>query len=125
MTPVINPWVFYLMPICEKFVIAAWLFFVFTLICALAFGIGWIAENDSYNPDEDKIKLYAQRMKKAVAIAIIIAMLACLIPSEATVTKMIVAQNVTVERVDMVSDTVVTVYNDIMNLFRDSGAANG
>ena len=53
------------------------------------------------------------------------AILASLIPSEETLTKMIVAQNVTVERVDMVSDTVVTVYNDIMNLFRDSGAANG
>ena len=37
MTPVISPWVFYLMPVCEKFAIATWMFFCFTLLCAVIF----------------------------------------------------------------------------------------
>ena len=38
------------------------------------------------------------------------------IPTESTLTKMIVAQNVTYERVEMVGETVKDVYEDIISL---------
>lgn len=47
--------------------------------------------------------------------------LAASIPTTDTLTKMIIAQNVTYERVEAVGDTVETVYNDIMALFEDKG----
>lgn len=42
------------------------------------------------------------------------------IPSQTTIEKMIIAQNVTYERVEQAADTVTDVYNDIMDLFRES-----
>lgn len=123
MTPVISPWVFYLMPVCENLSTVAWILFIGGLIATASTGILWFI---SYSGCDDEVSDGAMRvLKKFIPIVLVVCMIACLIPSEETITKMIVAQNVTVERVDMVSDTVVTVYNDIMALFQDSGAANG
>jgi hypothetical protein len=44
---------------------------------------------------------------------------ASLLPDKATLTKMIVAQNVTYERVEDAANVVQTVYEDIMNLFEE------
>lgn len=123
MTPVISPWVFYLMPVCERVSV---LVFVASLLClclTIGFAIQLGCELDYRNPDEDKVKILKDNLKKMIIATTLTAIMFCLMPSEETLTKMVVAQNVTVDRVEMVSDTVVTVYNDIMNLF--SGAANG
>ena len=123
MTPVISPWVFYLMPVCENVSFVAWFVSIGSVITLGIVGLGcipvWV------DGDEELFPVLCKFMKKLVLLIVIGALVACLIPNEETITKMIVAQNVTVERVEIVSDTVVTVYNDIMNLFRDSGAANG
>lgn len=121
MTPVISPWVFYLMPVCEKFSVLSWIIFGLITFSWLTIGFIYLSECEY----ADEISRFKRVLKTLLVLMIITALLACLIPTERTITKMIVAQNVTVERVATVSDTVVTVYNDIMNLFRDSGAANG
>lgn len=123
MTPVINPWVFYLMSVCEKFSILAWV--IFSLFAFASGVVGFIFMCEFSCSDEEEIRNFKRILKMLLVVTIIAALIACLIPSENTIIKMIVAQNVTVERVEIVSDTVVTVYNDIMNLFQDSGAANG
>lgn len=123
MTPVISPWVFYLMPVCENIATVS---AIATGISGLALAVvaGCLVSYYNYF-DEDEIGRFKHWIKLLSVITIIALLLACLIPSEETITKMIVAQNVTYERVDVVTDTVANVYNDIMNLFRDSGAANG
>lgn len=123
MTPVISPWVFYLMPVCENFAFLAFMLTVAGVgtlfILAMWFGI------DAQFAKEETVKCMRKVGKTVIILTVIFAVVSCLIPTEETLTKMIVAQNVTVERVDMVSDTVVTVYNDIMALFQESGATSG
>lgn len=121
MTPVISPWVFYLMPVCENLMDLAWVACFITGVTLVILFIGYII--NTMEEDDDVIRIIRKLCKTVLPIFVITALLATLIPTEETMIKMIVAQNVTVERIDVVSDTVVTVYNDIMNLF--SGAANG
>lgn len=123
MTPVISPWVFYWMPICDKVSFVSTLFFFILCLSLVITCCYYFTDYECY--DADELRRFKLIIKTLIILTIITGLLACFLPNEETIIKMIVAQNVTVERVDMVSDTVVTVYNDIMNLFRDSGAANG
>lgn len=121
MTPVISPWVFYVMYIADNVILVSTIIFFFALIVC-AFGI-ITAAVDSYDLDEFKRKI--KLFKVMLPVLLVSAIVASFVPSENTITKMLVAQNVTYERVETVTDTVETVYNDIMNLFDDSGDSNG
>lgn len=123
MTPVISPWIFYIMPVCEKFSILAWVIFGVSLFALAVVACFYFSEGRYM--DDDEIRKFKRILKRLIVAIVITAILGCFIPTEETIVKMIVSQNVTYERVDVVTDTVANVYNDIMNLFRDSGAANG
>ena len=103
MTPIVSPWVFYLMSLVEPVSTAAW-FFAITIV-AVWFCRHLLSDGD-YKP--------SAASKILVTVLVLIGIF---IPSEATITKMLVAQNVTYERIEEVGDTVETVYNDIMGLF--------
>ena len=122
MTPVINPWIFYIMPVCEN---VSRIFWTLTAIGVVALGVSGLTWLMCTDYDKELREKTIRAFKIIIPIVLVVSLIACFIPSEETITKMIIAQNVTVERVDVVSDTVANVYNDIMNLFRDSGAANG
>lgn len=124
MTPVISPWVFYFMSIVDKFGIATMVIATSALIAVVILLVMMACEIDSYRPDESKIKQYKLMVQKAIIVGVIASTMMMFIPSSKTLTKMLVAQNVTHERVDTVTNTVETVYNDIMGLFED-GAKNG
>lgn len=124
MTPVISPWVFYFMSIVDKFGIATMVIATSALIAVVILLVMMACEIDSYRPDESKIKQYKLMVQKAIIVGVIASTMMMFIPSSKTITKMLVAQNVTHERVDTVTNTVETVYNDIMGLFED-GAKNG
>ena len=55
-----------------------------------------------------------------MTLSIVCAALAVFCPTQKTLEKMLIAQNVTYERVEQATDTVTDVYNDIMDLFRES-----
>ena len=114
MTPVISPWVFYLMSVVDglkDFLIAA-------LVGGFIYGI-WSLVNlgDSYDDDERTKCL--KGVKKALCAGVTIGILLVFTPSSNTITKMLIAQNVTYERVEMATDTVQSVYEDIMGLFEE------
>ena len=118
MTPVISPWVFYAISVADGLRIAGWV--MVTLIAIGLFCIGiYFAVESEWMKDDAKQKI-AALVKKSITSTLVILMSLALIPSSKTITKMIVAQNVTYERVEVVTDTVETVYNDIMGLFEDS-----
>lgn len=125
MTPVINPWVFYLISTSESLkivmiILAVVSAFITFLICFQA------AYNlIEYGNDDEDYQKYKPFVKPSLIIFCICVLLSVGLPTERTITKMIVAQNVTHERVEVVSDTVETVYNDIMNLFDKSSDSNG
>lgn len=112
MTPIISPWIFYLMPIAEKINAIAKASLVIGGITALIFVIESSLEDDPF-----------PKWLKGIFIGLIFALVVFIFtPSEKTITKMLLAQNVTYERVEVVGDTVETVYNDIMELL-DKGDA--
>lgn len=123
MTPVVNPWIFYIMPLCENVSLAFEILSAASGIAMFILLIYYFVE--SWNLDEDEIVKLKRLGKMLVVVFIITLFISCLIPSEETLTKMIIANNITVDRVNAVSDTVVTVYNDIMELFKNAGDVNG
>lgn len=110
MTPVISPWVFYAIGVSEKI---SGVFEVATFVFGLAlFGhLLWHA-----------LELEAPKMAlvKKLTIGFVGSfLLMSFIPKPDTITKMIVAQNVTYECVEVATDTVKSVYEDIMSLFEE------
>lgn len=121
MTPVINPWIFYLMPLCDNLAFFSALVGIVALIGYTGVVIGHIvAANDGYS-DEDSMKQFVAIEKLLKPVVIVSLLLAFLVPSEKTITKMLIAQNVTYERVEVATNTVQSVYEDIMDLFEEEG----
>lgn len=122
MTPVISPWVFYLMPLCDRLGFVTSLFGSIAIIGSIILVVCIVVECTSYRPDESFIKAAKPIQKKLAVFGVVLILISMLTPTEKTLTKMIVAQNVTYERVETVTDAVETVYNDIMGLFDDGEA---
>lgn len=118
MTPVINPWIFYLMSVVDGIGCSLTILFVAVAVVLLFFVVkGWVEQTDYHNAEESR-NCYKAAKKSGVILAIIMA-LDVFIPTTDTITKMIVAQNVTYERVEAATDVVQTVYEDIMSMFEE------
>ena len=118
MTPVISPWVFYAISMADR-LNSFFLILTFVLVCIVVGFFIWKVSDLDWRPNEDIQALCDKVLKKTIVPAIISIILALVIPSSNTVTKMVIAQNVTYDRVEQVTDTVETVYNDIMELFEE------
>lgn len=105
MTPIISPWIFYAMQLCDT----VGMFFGIAAVVA-GIVLFWQAlENLNFNK---KFK-YTKLLVVTIVVCTLISMLC---PTQSTLTKMIVAQNVTYERVEIASETVQDVYEDIISL---------
>lgn len=125
MTPVISPWVFYFMSLFGNLSVLAIIGLITSIIAlCIALFVHFVFLDCFEDDDSEMIKLN-KITKKIIAVLTISGLLTCVIPNETTMTKMILAQNVTYERVETVTDTVTTVYNDIMDLFQESGDSDG
>lgn len=117
--PVINPWIFYAIYVADGIVSIA---SIVTIIVGIAFlilkGFSIVSLWDYGEDDEDhkKFKTAANWLGRTVLVALI---LAIFVPGEKTITKMVVAQNVTYERVEAATDVVQEVYEDIMSLLEE------
>lgn len=109
MTPIISPWIFYVTYICSNLSFVAFavvIIFIFVGIIAIAVG---------FLPDfiEDVKPKHKRMLFTFFSICLFISIFC---PTESTITKMIVAQNVTYERVEIASETVQDIYEDIISL---------
>lgn len=118
MIPVISPWIFYATYVAEGVTFLA-------VVIAIVAGIAYVAAkvvslfgDFSGEDDEDYIKI-RKASKTFGTVALVAIILSIFVPGEKTITKMIVAQNVTYERVEAATDVVQTVYEDIMDLFAE------
>lgn len=102
MTPVINPWLIYLIGIADGLKYGALALGVLLFIYIFGNAMSGI-----------------KSARWCYLVATLGLVLAMLVPSSNTVTAMTVAQNVTYERVDVAADTVREVYEDIMALFEE------
>lgn len=114
MTPVISPWVFYLMHLADR--LQSFLLGVL-IASGIAAIVSFVFYNDAYT--EKDLARYKKYLKTAIVASVASGVVLSFIPGSTTITKMLIAQNVTYERVEMATDTVETVYNDIMDLFEE------
>lgn len=124
MTPVISPWVFYAMSVVDGLnvitiaglAVSGIIIVVLTILLLMSLDGCFEAET---------VGAIKKFLKTAFIAMLISCLLTVFVPSEKTIGKMIVAQNVTYERMEVVADTVETVYNDIMGLFEDGTKDGG
>ena len=115
--PVVNPMVFYWMSVCDM--LSLWTLLISLLLLVVGGAcLGSCVGEDIHSTYEKVFKIG----KRALIVAAILLSVRIFIPNQTTCEKMLIAQNVTYERVEQATDTVTDVYNDIMNLFRESKA---
>lgn len=112
--PVINPMVFYWMSVTES--LKDFLLFAGIGLCVLAIVLPFLFDGLS----NDELKTVLSWSKRAAVIGVAILVIRIFIPGMETIEKMVIAQNVTYERVEQATDVVADVYDDIMNLFREN-----
>lgn len=116
MEPVISPWIFYLISFCDALRIIG------IMVGIVSFGL-WIAgvigkiSNARYGENDHDYVIGKTLAKFMLPIWIVGLTIGILCPSEKTVTKMVVAENITYERVESAGDIVEDVYHDILDLF--------
>lgn len=118
MTPVISPWVFYLMYVCDNIAAVATVLGIVSIIVSCVAACAIVACWASGEETSAK-RVKDSFLRRVLPISLAVWLAASLLPDKATLTKMIVAQNVTYERVEDAADVVQTVYEDIMNLFEE------
>ena len=111
MTPIINPWFFYLIDIINGVYYFAAFIIVATIYIVLFITITLHPEDS----ETDKLRKKNNLRKCGIAI-LISALILVFVPKKETITKMLVAQNVTYERVEIVGNTVQEIYEDIISL---------
>lgn len=118
MTPVISPWAFYAISMADRLNVF-FLILTLILVCVVLGFFIWKVSDLDYIPRDRVQALCDKVLKKTILPTIFVIILTLVIPTSSTITKMIIAQNVTYERVEAATNTVETVYNDIMELFED------
>lgn len=112
--PIINPWVFYLISLCDKVSVVSTAVAVVLVVLAVFLTIGLIVDGDFAD----------NRMSKTVVILYAVggvsALLAVFVPSGTTVTAMVAANNITPETVAAVGQTVSKAAETITRIIRQT-----
>ena len=116
MTPIISPWVFYLMGVSTPVKVITGMIMATTGIMWIIFFFMAKEEDVKYGKETNDYKKFSKITKQILTTFLLTTVIFIAIPTESTLTKMIVAQNVTYERVEMVGETVKDVYEDIISL---------
>lgn len=116
MTPIISPWVFYLMGVSTPVKVITGMIMTTTGIMWIIFFFMAKAEAIDHGEETNDYKKLSKIAKQILTTFLLITVIFIAIPTESTLTKMIVAQNVTYERVETVGETVKDVYEDIISL---------
>lgn len=98
--PIINPWVFYLISLCDKAYLACTAAAMVLLALAVFLTIGMVIDGD---PDDKSLR---KTVVILYAVGGVSALLAVFVPSGTTVTAMVAANNITPETVASVGRTV-------------------
>lgn len=92
---------------------------ILTILTTAAFCILALIEFDWEGEITDKCKQWIKFAKYSAVVFAIFTAFSAIIPDSNTITKMVIAQNVTYERVEVATDTVQEVYEDIMELLKE------
>ena len=112
-TPIISPWFFYIIGLIEPLItISALGLFGALLIGALA----WCAAVDEDTREEEYKNMYNAIGKKCIILSTIFGLLFIFMPSQQTCIQMLIADNITYERLEAAGSSVEDIYNDIITI---------
>lgn len=97
--PIINPWVFYLISLCDNVSVVCTITTMVFVVMAVLLTIGMVTDGD---PDDKSLR---KMVVILYAVGGVSALLALFVPSGTTVTAMVVANNITPETVAAVGRT--------------------
>ena len=122
MTPIISPWIFYFVSKVDIIITISLVILIGTIM------IGAVAWYNAVDGEDRHPGYYEQRkkiFKKPCIITLILSLLVLIItPSQITLMKMLIAQNITYERLEVVGNTIEDVYNDIISLAEKAVGVN-
>lgn len=98
--PIINPWAFYLISLCDKVSVASTAVALVLVALAVFLTIGMVADGDPVDKSLRKMVVILY------AVGGVSALMAVFVPSGTTVTAMVAANNITPETVAAVGQTV-------------------
>lgn len=111
-TQIISPWVFYWIDVLSKINI----FFTVAVIIALFLIISLLLYRTVVDyPLDDELVAINKAIKKLIAISIVCTLVATIIPSQSTMYKMLIANEVTYER----AETVIQVIDEKVEAIMD------
>lgn len=114
--PIISPWIIYLI---DKIDIVAIVLFILWIAVCLG-GILCLVEGSSiilYTQEEQKI--WNKRARKALLVSVILFIVAMLMPNSRTLTKMIIAQQITPNNITTAKELTTEVMKDTVNFIAD------
>lgn len=111
MTPIISPWFFYLLSISTGIKI------LFGCITAVFIGatVFKLIESDDYVPGSKGLESALKRVKEFFIATMVFAILTILVPNDKTCVQMLIADNITYERLEVVGETIEDIYRDILD----------
>lgn len=109
-TAVISPWFFYFINIVEGLDMAFWIFGTMGLIGG-GLTLAGLAFGELYEED-----IKPKTAKKIFISGLIFMFLAILTPSQQTCVQMLIADNITYERLEVAGDTIEGIYQNILDL---------
>ena len=110
MTPIISPWFFYFAEKVEIIHVFAWIL----LFAALIFGTVALYEAYSTSNVEYAEEVKRNFKKPCIIVGIIMSLIILIVPSQNTLVQMLIAENITYERLEVVGETIEGVYEDIL-----------
>lgn len=113
--PIISPWVIYLI---DKIDMVGILFFI-TWIAGCLGGILCLVEGSSIIYIQEEQKIWNKRARKALLVSVILFIVAMLMPNSTTLTKMIIAQQITPNNITTAKELTTEVMKDTVNFIAD------
>lgn len=113
--PIISPWVIYLI---DKIDIVGILFFILWIAVCLV-GILCLVEGSSIIYTQEEQKIWNKRARKSLLVSVILLIVAVLMPSSTTLTKMIIAQQITPNNITTAKELTTEVMKDTVNFIAD------
>lgn len=112
-TPIISPWFFYIIGLIEPLTTVS----LFGLLGAVAIGAGaWYDIISKDSSEEEYKSMYKSVGKKCIILSIIFGLLLIFVPSQQTCIQMLIADNITYERLKTVGSSVEDIYDDIITI---------
>lgn len=113
--PIISPWIIYLI---DKIDIVAIVFFILWIAGCLG-GILCLVEGSSIIYTQEEQKIWNKRARKAFLVSVILFIVAMLMPNSTTLTKMIIAQQITPNNITTAKELTTEVMKDTVNFIAD------